>query len=240
MTIGAMMRLGVGGAGGYSAKVLGYSPIAYWPLWEASGSVAECLVNPLQNGAYTGVTLGQEGIGDGNTCPLFDGLTDFVDIWTATFRNAFSGTEGTAMIWAKVFNVGVWTDGQWRALLNLRADANNTLWFVSTDTNNRLRFRYTAASAIRNRDRDGMTTTDWMVLAITWSVLANEVKFYFNGVQEGAISTSGVWVGLLDNTRTLIGGHSTTPTNPWHGWLGHCIAFDRALPQPTVLDLATV
>ena len=25
--------------GGYSDIVLGYSPIAYWPLWEASGVV---------------------------------------------------------------------------------------------------------------------------------------------------------------------------------------------------------
>ena len=50
----------------YSEKVLALSPIAYWPLWEAAGAVAEDISGNGFDGAYTGVTLGQTGIGDGN------------------------------------------------------------------------------------------------------------------------------------------------------------------------------
>ncbi len=49
----------------YFRKVLSHRPIAYWPLWEASGSVAFDLAGNALHGAYTGVTLGQVGVGDG-------------------------------------------------------------------------------------------------------------------------------------------------------------------------------
>ena len=45
------------------------------------------------DGAYTGVTLGQDGIGDGNTCPLFDGANDFLDFYSAGFSSAFNGDQ---------------------------------------------------------------------------------------------------------------------------------------------------
>ena len=60
-------------AGGatYYKKVLATEPanlLAYWPLNEGSGSVADNLEGTAaRDGAYTGVTLGQAGIGDGWT-----------------------------------------------------------------------------------------------------------------------------------------------------------------------------
>ena len=100
--------------GGYSDKVLGYSPIAYWPLWEASGATAEDISGNGFDGAYTGVTLGQEGIGDGNTCPLFDGANDYVDIYSAGFAGALMRLRVPLTGWMKVFNAGVWTDSEWQ------------------------------------------------------------------------------------------------------------------------------
>ncbi|GAI14148.1 unnamed protein product, partial [marine sediment metagenome] len=85
--------IGAGGVLAYDDKVLGMDPIAYWPLSETSGLVANCLVNPAQNGVYTGVTLGQPGIGDGNTAPYFDGTNDYVDVLTAAFIAAYNGSE---------------------------------------------------------------------------------------------------------------------------------------------------
>ena len=60
-------------------KVLDYRPIAYWPQWESAGSAARCLVNTAQNGAYTGVTLGQPGAVDGDLCPYYDGANDYTN-----------------------------------------------------------------------------------------------------------------------------------------------------------------
>ncbi len=177
----------------YHQRVLALDPIAYWPLDEKQGAVAHCWVNPAQNGAYTGVMLGQPGIGDGRTVPLFDGLTDFVDIYTTTFRDKFALTnndtapisEGTVMVWAKVFNVGVWTDGADRFLFRLEVDGNNYVFCAKTITNNRLFFRYIAGGAVEDQAVDGLTTIEWMCLGVTWSKSAGvngEVKHFLNGV----------------------------------------------------------
>jgi len=62
-----------GGLSFYANKVAGYNPapIAYWILGEAAGAAAACQINAAQDGAYTAVTLGQAGIGDGSTAALF-------------------------------------------------------------------------------------------------------------------------------------------------------------------------
>jgi len=123
--------------GGYSDMVLGYSPIAYWPLWEASGAAAEDISGNGFDGAYTGVTLGQDGIGDGNTCPLFDGTNDFLDFYSAGFSSAFNGELGTIAFWMKVFNAGVWEDGISRILIKIGdGDASSISIYKRTDNNN--------------------------------------------------------------------------------------------------------
>ena len=60
MSLLSTRRALLGGSGGYNEKVLRTGPIAYWPQDETSGTVARCLVNPAQNGTYTGVTLAND------------------------------------------------------------------------------------------------------------------------------------------------------------------------------------
>ena len=103
-----------GGAASYVSRVLGFGPIAYWPLYESSGTTAACLVNAAQNGTYSAdVSLWPPGpgIGDGNTAPEFDGATEWVNIDTAALVAAFNGAEGSFLIWARVFNVGGTSSG---------------------------------------------------------------------------------------------------------------------------------
>jgi hypothetical protein len=226
---------------------LGYDPIAYWPLYETAGATAECLVNSAQSGAYTGVTLGQT-VTDANgvsfVCPLFDGANDFANIYTATFRDAFDGSEGTAMIWCRVFNVGVWTDGSTRRSYNFRVDVNNRVIMGRDAANNRNQSNYIAGGANEQQNMDGLTSTDWMHVGVTWSISSGvngEVKHYLDGSQNGVTDTAlGVWAGNLDNTRTVIGASSTVPIFVWYGWLAHCAVWDTALSAATIADLATV
>ena len=85
---------GLMGGGTYADRVMRYGPIAYWPLWEASGTVAHCLVNPLQNGTYNSPVQGWPpgtGIGDGNTAPWFDGATSFVNIFSVPIQSVLTG-----------------------------------------------------------------------------------------------------------------------------------------------------
>ena len=67
-------RKGQNAAAAYRAKVLATSPIAYWPLNEASGAVAVCLNDSDLNGSYSGPTLANAaGPFAPDMAPYFDG-----------------------------------------------------------------------------------------------------------------------------------------------------------------------
>ncbi len=233
------MGLMVGGGGGYAEKVLSYGPIAYWPLWELSGVTAQCLVNPAQNGTYTGVILANAVAPDGSVCPFFDGINDLVNIYSAALNTAFDPDEYTIAIWAKFFNVGVWTDGLLRNAIYLEADGTNLTAIRKSATNNRILFDALRGGVNSSRRRDGETTTGWMHWALTVSKTDDEHKAYYNGIQEGVtINGLGNWAGALKNLRCAIGSRRSTPSQPFHGWLAHAVVFDRVLNTTEVFSLA--
>jgi hypothetical protein len=230
--------------GGYSDKVLSYGPIAYWPLWETAGVTAADQVNsPAQDGTYTGVTLANAPGPDGiNNAPLFDGANDFVDIYTIPFRDAFNGSEGTAMGWFKVFNAGIWTDGAVRYPYSVRADANNWVRpLYRTAVNNQLQYSYIAGGVNKAENIAGWSDITWVCSAITWSATADEVKAYADGAQQGVTQGGvGVWAGVLAAAGCVIGARSNVPHQPWHGWVSHVAFWDSALNSTQIADLATV
>jgi Concanavalin A-like lectin/glucanases superfamily len=68
-------------AGPYNDAVLADSPIAFWPLNETTGTVATDATGHGHDGTYTGTfTLGQTGIGDGDTAVLFNGSSGYVAV----------------------------------------------------------------------------------------------------------------------------------------------------------------
>lgn len=230
----------------YINKVLGYSPIAYWPMNETSGLTAIDKSGNGYDGTYTGVTLGQTGIGDGNTCPLFDGANDFVDIYSAGLAGAFNKAEGSALIWAKMFDVGVWSDATARYAMMLQADASNNVnpW-RRHGNNDELRSQYRAAGAVESLTSLAFTgELDWMLFGITWSKSAGangEVKHYMNDAKVGATNTNlGIWVGALAATTTVIGSLNNTPAGLFHGWLAQAMIFDTPLALADIQDIYSV
>jgi len=232
----------------YYKKVLSYAPIAYWPLWEPAGAVANCLVNPAQNGTHVGVTLGQPGIGDGKTCPYFDGANDNTNIYTPTFAGIFNGAEGSLLAWARVAGAGVWTNGVVCRVVTLRADADNRVIVYKNSDSNKLTWFYEANDVSEQIDKDSVSSLDWMCMGFSWSASAGvdgEVKAYYfvsgAGGQQGATQTAlGVWAGVLDITSTNIGARLTTPSNVWNGYLAHVAVWTRALPLAAWQDLARI
>lgn len=228
----------------YYKKVLGYGPIAYWPMWEPAGAVAGCLVDPAQNGAYTGVTLGQLGIGDGKTCPYFDGANDYNNIYSVPFAGAFNGAEGTAIIWAQVLNAAVWTDASFRNVINILADFNNYIDIIKFAVNNWLTYRYIAGGVAEQIDYVTPAPTTFFSAGITWSASApptGEMRAYFNGIQVGATQVGlGVWAGAPAVGTTLIGAGNLVPGQVWNGYLAHGAVWDRPLTPVEMADLVVL
>ena len=214
--------------------------IAYWPMWEAAGAVADNYEGTaVRDGAYTGVTLGQPGIGDGNTCPFFDGANDMLDVYTTSFRDAFSGAAGTVAIWVQA-SVAEWGDGTDRRIFNFYVDGNNRVYMQRVEPNEVV-ITYEAGNVIETAIVTGFTTASFYHLAVTWDKAAEEVKLYKNGLQFGAtMGTLGVWAGVLIITNTVIGAYNNTPGSIWNGKLAHCPVWTKALSPAQILSLATV
>jgi hypothetical protein len=225
----------------YTNKIRSLGPIAYWPMAESSGSVALDGSGNGRNGAYTGVTLGAAGIGDGRTAASFDGATSYNNVYSASLAAAFNGQEGTIMLWAKVSAAGVWTDTIARRLIYLAVDANNRVSLVKSNTNNEVDYLYVAGGVTKTGGVTSFSPTTYFHVAMTWSKAADQVKFYVGGAQSGATATGlGVFAGSLAAVTTLVGAISQAPANVWGGALAHGAIFARALSAPEILSAATL
>lgn len=220
------------------------SLLAYWRLNESSGTTAADSSGNSHSAAVSGTTWGASGIGDGDTAASFDGVNDFINLYSTGLRDAFNGPAGTVMIWGRVANVGVWTDGMSHSLVRLVADGNNLVHLFKPSTSNYLEWRYTAGGTIKNYDLSGVSTLNYFVMAITWNKNAGangEVKCYYNGVQVGSTLTGlGTWAGQLASTTACIGARDTTPTNPWAGILAHAALWNVALSANEIAQLSGV
>lgn len=227
----------------YTDKVLGSNPIAYWPLNEKSGTVARCLVNPLQNGTYArdvSVMTTGAGIGDGNTAPFFDGANDVVNMSNATFLAAFNACRDlhTIMMWMRVANVGVWTDGTTRRTWQFVRDASEITTMERNSTNGRLRWHSTWGAGGGNRDLDGLANTAWMHIVLSRSQVAGQAIPYYNGGPLAAIATPNLSLGGV--ISAFWGAANAVPAAAWHGWIQHCAVWNRALAPAEIAALYVV
>ena len=230
------------GGGSYADKVLSYGPIAYWQLNEKSGTEAVCSVNAAQNGTFarnvTTMTTGA-GIGDGNTAPLFDGINDVVDVYSAALAAAYSQTIFTSMVWFKVFNVGVWTDATNRKIVRFYVDNNNQLGLYGIGDSTLYVVDEAGGTEVFMTDA-GHAETGWVHAAITLDEVSNNIIFYLDGSVVDNDTNAGTWAGPIHSAASVIGANNTTPTNPWHGHLAHVPIFDRVLTPTDIADLAVV
>lgn len=227
----------------YHERVLATNPIAYWPLNEKVGTVAYDWVTArnlgAQNGVHAGVTLWQNGIGDGRVCPLYNGANGYTNVQTATFVTNFDGREGSIMFWARVSSAGVWTDGTRRDAYYSIVDAGNYIILRRSAANGQLDWLYRAGATTESVALGGQSTIEWFQMGLTWSLSAGvdgEVKAYFNGAQTGATQTSlGAWVGAI--VSATIGATNTTPANPWSGTLAHFAVWNRPISADEIQQL---
>ena len=226
----------------YYQKVLGIQSanlLVYWRMNEASGSVAEDATVNNRDGAYTGVLLGEPGIGDGYTCPWFDGVNDQNNIYSTSLRDAFNGAEGTFACWYKVNDASVWTDGLFHMVVRLYVDGNNEIGLYKISNNNTFRWEYEAGGVSKIRDSTSYAVTTWLHVGLVWSSAGDYVRAYANGGQVGAdMTTLGTWAGLLSSSYTRIGFSGSSLY--LKGWLAHGAIWSIPLTGSEVTSLATL
>ena len=225
--------------GSYMCRIIASAPLLYFPFNEQSGLVAKnwgSLGIPA-DGSYTGVDLAAMSGPKGGLAPYFDGANDFVSIYSAALVAAFSGSAGTMMIWAKVYDASIWTYATYRILMIIKNDASNWVDIDRTTANNRIYVIY-RANGINSAPGIVVSTLDWFHIALTWDAPNDIVRGYLNGVQQGAdINGLGVFSGTPDSRWCCIGAGSNTPTAVFNGYLAHAALWDRALSPSEILLL---
>ncbi len=226
----------------YIRKVLALETddlILFQPMGELSGGIAYDESAEENDGAYTGVTLGQPGFDGITNCPLFDGANDYNNIYSAGFNADFDGQEGTFSIWGRVSALSVWTDSAARAMFTLLVSGDHYLQVSKRPTDNNLLWLYRADSTNKSVSSLGYTEIDWFHIALTWSLGEDEVKAFYNGSQVGSTQSGlGTWAGNLGVTNCCVGAEITTPTSVWDGWLSMPIVWKKALTPTQIATLA--
>ncbi len=130
--------------GKFNALITSLSPLSYWRLGETSGPTAAD-ESGLNNGSYSGVTLGQADAlaGDTDTAARFDGTGDYVEI---AHDAAYLLGNGTVQLW---FNADTPADGDLQHLFSKDSNGNDTGGHLSIylDGSGKLSVRLQSASS---------------------------------------------------------------------------------------------
>lgn len=227
----------------YSKKLLnlfGSSIVGYWKQGEPSGAVSVDSGPRNHPGAYTAVTLGQPGMGDGGTAASYNGTSASDNIGTNGMPVDFNGLEGTLAIWVQVANVGVWTDATARDIVSISVDGTTKVEINRDGSANSLTFQYNAGGVSKSNNVSGQSSVGFLHLALTWSKSGDALIRYINGVQQGATVTGlGTWVGVPATTRCFLGARLAA-NDFWSGLLAHAVLCNIAHPASVIAQTATV
>lgn len=202
-------------------SLFGTSLIGYWPLNEASGTVAYDKSGNGRNGVYTNVTLGQAGVGDGYTAALFNGTTSKADIYSASFASAFNGNTGTLSVFATSAD---WASATLRVIGQVFVDASNLIRISAQS--GLITFNHIGAGTSKSKQYQIPTGEAGFVrLSITWG--ASGLIYYVNDNSVSTPATGlGTFAGALSNSATMIGAQLTN-TAVWSGNIAHAFILNR-------------
>lgn|GEM_PF-6988877 len=222
----------------YSAKVLATAPanlIAYWKLDETSGSTANDSSGNGRSGTYNGVTVGGTTFLNGSTAPLFAGINNHINIYSASFAGAWNGQEFTVSLFCRNPN---WTDGTERRPFQVQVNGTNLFVFRKPTGNSQFEVIYIAGGVTRIVTKTSFSPGDYFSVIATVSLSANQFKVYFGGAQEGSTQTVGTWGGSLDPNGCAIGARGASSTNPWRDSIAQVAVWNTPLSTGEVAVIA--
>jgi hypothetical protein len=215
----------------YRQKVINTSSglIAYYPLDETSGTVANDRSGNNRNGTYVnGVALNAGTFVDGNAAPSFDGTNDYVEIFSTSLQSAFPNNVGSLMVWIRPDSI---TDGVFRRAITIEINSSNRISIIKPSTNNQIDI--TRLPGVYQGI--GTTSTNWRQVVLTWNTTSNVVNLYWDGSLAETFTASS-WSGSIANAR--IGSLGSSVSNLWDGSVAHVALWNVALSSGQVASMA--
>jgi len=220
----------------YAKLVLATAPadlVAYWPLSEGSGSVVNDESGHGLAGSYSGALLGQAGIGDGRTCPWFDGVNDNCNVFSAGLASAWDWSEFSVAQWVRMNAASVWSDGANRNWVVL-SGGNNYLWLRKISTANMIQVcaQYNGTGRWIQYDIGAGIGGDWFHVCLT-SKAGSASYRYVDG------ATAIFWATVPSpSSDALTAATIASASSCHHGWLAHVALWGCELTAAQVAALA--
>jgi len=178
-------------------KLFGSSLIAYWPMWEESGTACQDIIS-ANNATYYTIppTLASVVSPGKKLAPVWSGDTTGSILFSAETKALFSGEEGGISLWIKPL-ASIYTDGLAHRLIRIAGTGSN--YIIISLGGNATYNSYTQVINIGGADhslsgsyfyRDG-----WFNLIVTWSATQNLFKSYINGGLMRGDTSLGTWDG---------------------------------------------
>lgn len=220
----------------YSDIVLSLNPIAYWKLDDTSGSVATDYSGNGFHGMYSGATLAGDTFLNGDPAATFDGVNDLVNVYSSGLASDFNPHEFTLVFPFRV-SASIWTDGIHRVLGQFYANSTTYTQMHRPNPSNRIDAVF-RSGAIKTASASGLTSTNWMIAAMTVSESDDYLKLYINGSQTGSVNSLPAWPGDTISAANI--ARSTTGGNYWSGSIAHVAVFDYALSPAQITSISTM
>jgi len=227
----------------YWRKVVSIRPgslYAYWPIWEPSGTDVQDYSGLGDRATSTGLgdrAAGPDGV---HQAAEFKGSPSHVNLLSAEFVSRFNGLEGTLLVWLQAATAGLWTDGLERIPIWMAAPLVNFIAMSKGPVNNEFSVWVATSLGYNHVTKAAFAPgTSWFMYGMTWSTSANQLKAFYNGVQDGATSAIlGAFAGALN--LALLGSQSTTATKPWLGYLAHVALWNVPLSASEIKSFSEV
>lgn len=212
-------------------SVFGSSLIAFWSMDESSGTVAVDASGNGYDGTYTDVTLGQSGIGDGKTAPLFNGTSSLVNC--GDLSSVMDPDVGTIALWVKPYSADSWLEDAGTYWMLVRSTTQN--FYLGKN------YRANKASAYLSTPDTTFLETEsslgWVHWAITYSTAERTFWFYRNGIP---LSGTTRFAGLPADIGWQVWLGSQFGYNFWNGYLAHALILDREATEVELRKIASL
>lgn len=232
---------------GYIQKIIdnyGDDLVLYYPLDEAVGNVCKDVSVNESNTIYDSVLLNAIRHSSGTPAPFFDGINSFVKIPVGVFDNLFNKDDGTFLVWIKFNDADDWENAGGTQVICKPRIGGADQFHMQIQNGGDIRWRRESQNvSITNTETPPIIDTEWHCLVGTYSVLADELKLFFDGVQLGITQTgllTMVNTGFDPNRNNIGVDNSASLTNPTMANIGHYAILDRPLTPSEVLDISTI
>jgi Concanavalin A-like lectin/glucanases superfamily len=208
----------------YKDLVLADTPVAYWRLGEAAGTLAAEGIRG-RHGTYTnGPTLAQAGAvnGDANTAVGFNGSSQYVSV---PYESALNPASVTLEAWAKP------TGGAGTARTVLAAQDTNKGYLLGIGTDDKWRFTIGTGAATTVVTGSTVTLSSWAHLVATYN--GTTATLYVNGISAGSAAAT-----VSVNTTRPLGIGASDAGGSWGGYFPGSI--DEVALYPSALSQTRV